>query len=335
MCEMFCREDSKESSKVNEMPDQAKRRAPQHMIDERGITLLRRLMPKNWVLREYRPDYGLDFAVEVFQGEGVEYPQTLGEHFFIQLKSTTAPERGLLQLHRRGNVEKGPENLDERPSTSVETYRIQLEMSELVTVERMGIAVPVLLVVADLTQDRCGFVCLNDYVDKILIPRFGDYRTAAQRTVHVPVDNDISTEFGTTALRWYAKRPKLLAAFQRFTFQYAELQYEEEGEWRELAEHFAKRIEGYDFWDDVEMCGIIGYYRDGLRRFIATGQPGLIQRSSPLVEVKTLSEEMNDALKKFDVFRLWEGLSILPRNYEDIWREWFLPTELGRAMSAP
>ena len=49
-----------------------KRRAPQHLVDERGIALVKRKIPENWVLREYRPDYGPDFAVEVFEGEGLE-----------------------------------------------------------------------------------------------------------------------------------------------------------------------------------------------------------------------------------------------------------------------
>ena len=40
-----------------------KRRTPQHLVDERGIALLKRKIPENWVLREYRPDYGLDFPV--------------------------------------------------------------------------------------------------------------------------------------------------------------------------------------------------------------------------------------------------------------------------------
>lgn len=317
------------------MTDQAKRRAPQHMIDEQGIALLRRLMPSNWVLREYRPDYGLDFAVEVFENAKTDYPQTLGEHFCIQLKSTTAPDVGSLQLHRRGNVEKGPEQLDKQSSTSVDTYRFSLETSEMVTVERMGVGVPVLLVIADLTREKCSFVCLNDYIDKIIVPRFEDYRTAGTRTIHVPCDNDISTEVGAIALRWYAKRSKLFAAFLRFTYQYSELKWQENGDWRSLAEHFAKKIEGYDFWDDIEMCPIIEYYRDGLRRFLDSGQPGLIERSIPLVDVKTFEGEMTDFLRKADVFRLWEGLSILPKNYEDVWREWFLPTDLGRAMSAP
>lgn len=78
----------------------------------------------------------------------------------------------------------------------------------------MGIAVPVLLVIADLATQRCSFVCLNDYIDKILIPRFKNYRDKQSRTIHIPIYNEIRTDHGLVALRWYAKRPKLLAAFQ-------------------------------------------------------------------------------------------------------------------------
>ncbi|TPM97706.1 DUF4365 domain-containing protein [Mesorhizobium sp. B2-1-3A] len=317
------------------MVGHAKRRAPQHLIDERGIALLKRVMPVNWVLREYRPDYGLDYAVEVFEDAGTPYPQTLGEHFFIQLKSTDSPKIGSLQLHRRGNVEKGREKLDDEPSMSIETYRLSLETSELVTIERMGVGLPVLLVIADLTRERCIFVCLNDYIDKILVPRFDDYRDKEHRTIHLPCTNDVSGTVGRIALRWYAKRSKLFSAFQRFTFQHSELNWAENGDWRSLAEHFAQKIARYDFWDDVEMCPIIGHYRDGLRRFIETGQPGLIERSIPLVDVRTFEGEMDDHLRKVDVFLLWQGLSILPKNYEDVWREWFLPTDLGQALSTP
>lgn len=317
------------------MQDQAKRRAPQHLIDERGGALLKRLMPANWVLREYRPDYGLDYAVEAFEGDGVSYPQTLGEHFFIQLKSTESAKTGVLKLYDRGNVEKGREQLGAEPAATINIYSFSLETSELVTVERMGVGIPVLLVIADLEREKCVFVCLNDYIDKILVPRFNDYRDAGHRTVHIPCTNDLSGPAGKLGLRWYAKRSKLFAAFQRFTYQYSELQWDENGDWRTLAEHFAQKIARYDFWDDVEMCAIIEHYRDGLRRFIETGQPRLLERSIPLVDVKTFDGEMDEHLKKLDVFMLWRGLSILPKNYEDVWREWFLPTMLGHLASAP
>ena len=41
-----------------------KKRTDQYLIDQGGQFLLRERLPKTWVLREYRPDYGLDFTVE-------------------------------------------------------------------------------------------------------------------------------------------------------------------------------------------------------------------------------------------------------------------------------
>jgi hypothetical protein len=36
-----------------------------------------------------------------------------------------------------------------------------------------------------------------------------------------------------------------------------------------------------------------------------------------------------DHIAKSDVFELWRLLALLPRTYEDVWREWFLPSALG------
>ena len=125
----------------------AKQRPENHLIDQRGSQLLRAKLPEHWVLREYRPDYGLDFAVEVFRSAetvaGTQTYETLGEHFFIQLKSVLDPTIRSLDIFARGNVEKGPEVLDkDKKDAVIDTYPFQLETSELVTVERMGIGVP-------------------------------------------------------------------------------------------------------------------------------------------------------------------------------------------------
>lgn len=318
----------------------AKKQSQQHIIDREGEKLLRAKLPQHWLLRDYRPDYGLDFTIETFKtgvaAEGkLKTYETLGEHVFVQLKSVAEPTPSLLTLYSRGNVEKAPEQLDRTDKVAdVETYRFQLETPELVTVERMGIGVPVLLVIADLANERCSFVCLNDYVDKILIPRHEDYRAKASRTIHVPVRNEIGSDMGQIALRWYAKRPKLLAAFQRFTYQFSELQWAENGDWRGLANYFARRIEAYDFWDDTEMCGLIPYDAAGLRRFIETGQPGFLNRPAEIPD--GFDEAALIAhFEKLDVFELWRQLSLLPKTYEDVWREWFLPTALGELASAP
>ena len=234
----------------------------------------------------------------------------------MQLKSIAAPEVKPLTIFGRGNVKKGPETLDRTEKvTDIETYRFQLETSELITVERMGIGVPVLLIIADLTAQRCSFVCLNDYIDKILIPRHLDYRSKDSRTIHVPVRNEIRTEPGLVALRWYAKRPKLLAAFQRFTYQYSELQWAGNDDWRGLANIFASKIASYDFWDDTEMCVPIAYNSAGLKRFMETGEPGYFKEPHEIPEGFD-EAEMKAHMNKLDVFELWRLLALLPKTYE-------------------
>lgn len=313
----------------------AKKRPDQHIIDQDGQQLLREKLPKAWLLREYRPDYGLDFTVEVFKTlEPIEgkrpMHETLGEHFFVQLKSIDDPVIKPLTIYGRGNVEKASEKLDAKDEVAtIDTYRFQLETSELVTVERMGIGIPVLLVIADLKARRCSFVCLNDYIDKILIPRHDDYRAKDSRTIHVPVANEIGSMKGLVSLRWYAKRAKLLAAFQRFTYQFSEMQWAFDSNWDELSRYFDERIAQYDFWDDTEMCVPISYHAAGLRRFLAEGRPEYFRK----VDEAASGMSPKD-WRKADVFELWRSLSLLPKTYEDVWREWFLPTALGHAASA-
>lgn len=340
---LACRDAEIEGAK---MPHRSKLRTEQHMIDADGQRLLKEKMPKAWVLREYRPDYGLDYAVEAFCESGVDQLgkaryETLGEHFFIQLKSCRATKRGSLEIFGRDNVEKTPEklNFDDRVG-NLETIRLSIETPELVTVQRMGAAVPVLLVVADLGAASCYFLCLNDYIDKVLVPRHGNYTDAGTRTVHIPTRNELDgTESACKALRWYSKRPKLYAAFMKFFYQERELQYARNGpDFDETAKYFAQLICAYDFWDDVEMCTAIGRYGTALRLFLETGSPGLMTtRSEVLDRIAGGSVEQREFLqeqfRRDEVAELWRLLSTLPRIYEDVWREWLLPTALGYATS--
>jgi hypothetical protein len=321
---------------------EVKKRSEQHLIDADGERLLGSRLPRHWVLRPYRPDYGLDFTVEVFRHpsdstKAHETYETLGEHFFIQLKTAQVTNSKPLQLYGRGNVEKSREVLNKSDRAGpMETIRLSVEASELKTVERMGVAVPVLLVVADLTVERCYFCCLNDYIHRILIPRYDDYTAKKTRTIHVPIVNEIGDPIvGVTALRWYAKRAKLYAAFQRFTYQAAELNYAwDSSEFLPMARYFASRIVNYDFWDDTEMWPLIGYYGSKIRNFLETGQPGLFG-SDPSRSTSSVTTNLSEELRLFEILELWRLLAVLPRNYEDVCREWFLPTALGYAASYP
>jgi hypothetical protein len=47
-------------------------------MEQESVGILKGLLPKEWVVREYRPDYGIDLAVELFSNGGVDRIETLG-----------------------------------------------------------------------------------------------------------------------------------------------------------------------------------------------------------------------------------------------------------------
>jgi hypothetical protein len=183
---------------------------------------------------------------------------------------------------------------------------------------------------------RCYFVCLNDYIDKILIPEHGDYTDTASRTIHVPTLNLLSDpERGHVATRWYAKRAKLYAAFQKFVYQQGEIGYAlDSPDFPALTRHFAEILLRYDFWANTEMWGAIPIYGAHIYRFFNTGSPGLMKRDDSAIEAfakgdEEYAEEVRAGLSKQEIVQLWDSLALLPRNYEEVCREWFLPTGVG------
>jgi hypothetical protein len=85
------------------MSDRTKKQSEQHIIDAQGQLLLRSHLPKHWILREYRPDYGIDFSLEIFAepkepNRAPRTYETLGEHLFIQLKSVESTKAKPLKI---------------------------------------------------------------------------------------------------------------------------------------------------------------------------------------------------------------------------------------------
>ncbi len=236
-------------------------------------------------------------------------------------------------------AQESPSN-DEK--STIDVIPISIETSELITVERMGYGVPVLLVVADIENTQCYFVCLNDYIDKILVPQHGNYTSTKTRTIYVPVTNNLSSEHGIRALRWYGKRAKLLAAFHTFAYQSHELQYladfDQNDELVRMSRHFAERNMRYDFWGEMEICDVITMLGAQLRQYHTTGELNAYQKFSDDYDEGITAEEkqiLEAFLRRNQVTDLWKFLANLPRIYEELWREWFLPTHLGELLSAP
>lgn len=136
-----------------------KRRSENQIIGESGIDILRSLFPKEWVIREYTADYGIDLDVELFEecNDGVYI--TKGEHVLFQVKTTNDIEVKDLEVYSKTKSD----------NCIFKVVKYPLDTALLATVEKMGSAVPVLLCLVDNVEREGYFVCLNDYVDKILI----------------------------------------------------------------------------------------------------------------------------------------------------------------------
>jgi uncharacterized protein DUF4365 len=59
------------------------------MMEDLSKSLFQNVLPPEWVIHDYRPDYGIDLIVELFKfvDEEGTISETLAEMFFVQLKS--------------------------------------------------------------------------------------------------------------------------------------------------------------------------------------------------------------------------------------------------------
>lgn len=58
-------------------------RPTQHIIDAEAQKILQNLLPSEWAVRDLKPDYGIDYMVEIFENF-----QATGKVFYIQLKGS-------------------------------------------------------------------------------------------------------------------------------------------------------------------------------------------------------------------------------------------------------
>src|SRR5690606_22596816 len=94
------------------------------------------------------------------------------------------------------------------------------------TIQSLGGSVPVLLFVVDIETKEVYFVCLNDYIDKIILRKVPNYAEQESLTITIPILNKLSNQdISNNALKFYGKRAKLLAAFSKFSFQKNEIKH--------------------------------------------------------------------------------------------------------------
>lgn len=339
-----------------------KRRVRQHIMEDQSRRIVGDLLPQHWVIRDYRPDYGVDLAIELFEpADRQNQFATLGETLFVQVKSQAAIKPTRLKVYRWRNVEIGPLQVNPDESVEIDVVALKLDTSTLLTVQTIGATVPVMLFLVDLSTRQIYFVCLNDLIEKVIIPHEPHYHHKKTRVIHIPLQNRISHDraYSPQALSTYAKRPKLYAAFEKFAYQGHELEIlveiyrvavggeRERNAARMLMEtlrHFLIVILRYDFWTRVPEWQPIGWSYteigalndfirrpdadedlDALREYLLN-QPG-VWRDEAFVR----SWELGVTRVEFylEVVRIWDRLRNLSGMYEELVREWFLPTHLS------
>lgn len=331
------------------------------------MRIVRDLLPGHWVIRDYRPDYGIDLLIELFDYIDPEQTQaaTLGEALFVQVKSTEVVDAGRLRAYPRDNVEIGPLQEDRAEPTGIDVARLQMETSELLTVQAIGSAIPVLLFLVELSTRRIFFVCLNDYIDKVVIPQDPAYHDRQSKVLHIPLRNCITAvdPRSVRPLETYGKRAKLYAAFEKFAYQRHELGFAYDA-WsaagsegtREnaarrlmrLVRHFLSMARRYDFWTRIPAWEPIRMSHAELwvlQRLLANADPDqdlallqdylVNQPAYPLMKDYVAGCDLPRAQWHFytHLLQVWDRLANLARMYEEVVREWFLPTFLGSALS--
>lgn len=316
-----------------------KRRHAHHIKGDRGVDIVQGLLPEHWVVREMTPDYGLDLHVEVFQiaPDDPQSADTLGEHFFIQVKTVDGFDVKRMQVRSRHNVAKAIPSPTSGEPVEIDVIPCVLDVALIRTVEEMGTAVPVLLVIADRTTGEARYICLNDWISKVLLPSNPDYESAKSVTVHVPAWNILDAERKSFATVWLlARRTKFYAAFAGFAYQFHELS--------RACDSAAESVSMGARWSVaaaqegiLEMLNVFlsGALRLGIWAPTGDGwwQP-LRDVHQELTHLHSLVQDVDgDDEKTYQTVRTaWETYrraDNLGRMYEELCREWGLPTALA------
>ncbi|QHD01010.1 hypothetical protein PspS04_11890 [Pseudomonas sp. S04] len=312
-----------------------KQRSLNQVKEDISVRVLREKLPKEWVVHSYGADYGIDCVVELFDfiDEDKNIAETLGENFFVQLKSSDCIEYATRKAYGRGNVAKGTLIEDKDDCVEIPVAKFQLDMSDILTIQSIGIAIPVLLVLIDTNSERAFFLCLNDYIDKVLIPEDPSYASKGSKTIYIPTANEIlDTEDALVALRAYGKRSKMYGAFALFNYQLKEI-FRMQG--KTTSPHFIPLAQA------TEM--IKTFVDISLRQDIWTGhefwKPVLWSHSELLALKEKLSRDVkpedHEQFLTYCSDYIWHRLTNLSNMYEELVREWFMPTYLAMLTSYP
>lgn len=315
-----------------------KRRVVQQIMEEQSLVLVRNQLPAEWVIHEYAPDYGIDFVVETFKyiDEARTLAETLGEFFFAQMKSVEHVSFLKKEVIKKYNVEKSLRE-DTSNTAVIDVIAYPLDANEIHTVMSMGTSVPVVLFLADLSSSNIYFICLTDYIEKIILPQNNLQNHTSSVTIYIPVENNITRPEVITHLAFLARRAKFIGAFNKFNYQKSEIEFSDS---EEMILRFISIIKSYDFWDAQPLWPILKHMYEEMKRIEAYYLSPSEQRKTIIEQDKLLchcwemlddeeklqDKKANEIFFEFKTKKYWYEICNLGNLYEEICKEWFLPT---------
>lgn len=315
-----------------------KRKTTSHIIEKKSLQIINDTLPNYWTIREYKPDYGIDLSIELFEkidSNGTQIYDTLGEHLLVQVKGTETVEKTTIKVRSRKNIENIP--LDEGEDVEeMKVVKFQIDTNELFTIHRMGNTIPVLLFVIDIGTKDIFFVCLNDYIDKVILPTEPEFFTKTQKNkiIYIPIENLISLDpKSLLPIYFYSKRPKFYSFFNKIGYQTNELKYCDNDIINERCKYYISILLRFDVWDN-NFWPIINYYKQLLIQLNNTNEsPMTFVKSSMSNEIEKEWEygesgklyTRKEILNLMWIQSLWQQMDSIKNTYEELCREWFLP----------
>lgn len=318
-----------------------KQRVLQHIMEDESYQIIKALIPKENVIREFnRPDYGIDLVIELFDKIEENIYETLGEFIFVQVKSIKRAEIKRDKIFPVDNVAKGKWNEDKSKYIELDVIKYSMDTNSIYTIQTLGGSVSVLLFLVDIFNQDTYFLCLNDYIDKIILPRNPNYGEQEYYTIKIPILNNLKDKLvSNNAFKFYGKRAKLLSAFSKFSYQKNEISHllkikdfpvitmrDELEKNKEISDielyqqalFFIDQIDKLDIWNhnEWEILPVMKNNLDELRMFL----------EQDIFDAKEAREK---------ILVMWHQLSNLGTIYEDLSREWYLPKFISLLSSYP
>ena len=303
-----------------------KQRVLQHIMEDKSYDIIKRHIPSHWVIREFnRPDYGIDLVIELFEKIDDRTSETLGEYIYVQVKSVQSLKVSTEKAYPVYNVAKLPWKEDRSEYVEIPVVKYSFDTNSIYTIQTLGASVSVLLFLVDISLEEVYFISINDYIDRIILPKLPNYVNQGSYTLKIPTINCLSNiEISDCALNFYGKRAKLLSAFSKFNYQRHELEFKinlKDTDFCSLVEqtlYFIGQIENFDIW------------RYG----------GWAILSETLLEIQNLKsilqkKDLKNGSDIAQILIMWQRLTNIGNIYEDLCREWFLPKFAGAISSYP